>query len=59
VLRGRRVVRRFAAHQDRARHTYRLRFGAKGRRRGDYRVSLRIVTRAGKVARATLTSARI
>ena len=59
VMRGRRVVRRFAARQAVALRTYRLSFGARGRSRADYRVVLRVVPSGGKAVRATLTSARI
>jgi hypothetical protein len=59
VLRGTRVVRRYAAHSDRAARTYRLRFPAEGRPVGDYRFKLTVVTSSGKRVTAVLTSRRI
>jgi hypothetical protein len=58
VLRGNRVVRAFARKSYRAGRTYRLRFGAKGRARGDYRFRL-TVTRGNATTTSILTSRRL
>ncbi len=58
VLRGGRVVRRLAARTDRPNRTYRLRFSADRRRRGDYAV--RLTVRAGtQTIRTVLVSRRL
>ena len=59
VLRGKRVVRRYPRRLARAGATVRLRFGSKGRPRGDYRVRL-ILRRAGpRRITARLTAHRL
>jgi len=58
VLRGTRVVRRFAARSRRARMTYRLRFAARGRAAGEYRFRI-TVTRGRTIERSTLTARRL
>ena len=58
VLRGRRVVRRISANDRPAGATNRLRFAARGLRRGDYRVRL-TATRAGARSVRLLVSRRL
>ncbi len=58
VLRGSRVVKRFAARAAGARRTQRLRLAAEGLPRGDYRVRVEI-SRAGERISATLVSRRL
>jgi len=58
VLRGTRVVGRLAERSDRGGRTYRLRFDAEGRPRGDYR--FRLTARAdGVTVRSVLVSRRL
>jgi len=58
VLRGSRVVKRYAARTARGGHTGRLRFDSEGRPRGDYRV--RVEARRGNRREvATLVSRRV
>ncbi|HEV2812732.1 MAG TPA: hypothetical protein VGW10_05705, partial [Solirubrobacteraceae bacterium] len=58
VLRGSRVVRRFRAADRGADRIHRLRFGARGRPRGDYRFRL-IAVRGSTTVRSILTSRRL
>ena len=58
VLRGSRVVRRFRAANRTADRIFRLRFGARGRPRGDYRFRL-VAVRGAKRVRSVLTSRRL
>ena len=58
VLRGRRVVRRFAARTYRADQGVRLRIGAANLRRGDHRVRLRAVAGSRRVT-AVLVARRL
>ncbi len=59
VRRGNRVVKRFAATDRAPGRIHRLRMSSRGLPRGDYRVTLTAVSKAGRRARATLTSRRI
>ncbi len=58
VLRGSKVVRRFAAQTAEAGRTQRLRFDAEGLPRGDYRVRIE-VRRAGEQVASSTTSRRL
>ncbi|HEX2087767.1 MAG TPA: Ig-like domain-containing protein, partial [Solirubrobacteraceae bacterium] len=58
VLRGRRVVKRFGARDRQAGVVYRLRLGARGRRRGDHRFRL-VATSGATVVRSVLTARRL
>jgi hypothetical protein len=58
VLRGTRVVKRFAARTADARRTYRLRLAAQGLKRGDHRVRIE-ATRAGERVAASAVSRRL
>jgi hypothetical protein len=58
VLRGKRVVRRFPAGDRVAGRTYRLRFPAIGRRKGDYRFRLTTVRGSSRVV-SILTARRL
>ena len=58
VRRGARVVRRYAARDQRAHRTVRLRLSAEGLAPGSYRVELRAVGSAGTVV-AALTAHRM
>lgn len=59
VLRGHRVVKRYPSARRIAHRTYRLRFGAGGRPRGDYRFRLSVTAAGGHTVTASLTSRRI
>jgi hypothetical protein len=59
VLQGRRVVGRFATRTRRASRTYRLRFAAEHRPRGDYRVVLTAVRPSGAKVASALTARRL
>jgi hypothetical protein len=60
VLRGRRVVRRYRTRERRPFRSYRQRFDAEGRPRGDYRFRITAVaTRGGRKVTATLVSRRL
>jgi hypothetical protein len=58
VLRGSRIVKRFAATQRAANRTHRLRLSSRGLARGDYRFRL-VVVEGGRTVRLTLTSRRL
>ena len=59
VLRGRRVVARRRTATRRPGRTYRVRFGAARRSRGDHRVRITVAPRRGRAVRAVLTSRRL
>ncbi len=59
VLRGSRVVRRFATTQQQARRTYRLRFDAEGTPRGDHRVRITAARTGERTVTSTLTARRL
>jgi hypothetical protein len=58
ILRGKKVIRDFATRTSRAARTYRVRFDAEGRPRGDYKVRLQLRRGAQRVT-STLTSRRL
>jgi hypothetical protein len=58
VKRGKKVVERFKARTRRGDRTHRLRFSEKGRRRGDYKVTLR-AKRGRTTMTKTLTSRKL
>src|SRR5205814_1285668 len=58
VLRGRHVVRRFAARARRRNVTYRLRLASEKLRRGDYRVRLTVSEVGGSVSETLVTRRR-
>ena len=55
VLRGTRLVKRFAYEPRRANLTHRLRFDAEGRQRGDYRVRVTAVRPGQRVVRSLIS----
>ena len=59
LLRGGRKVRTLRTAQDPARRKLRLSLRARGLRRGDYRVRLRVQRAGGEVKTATLTARRL
>jgi hypothetical protein len=58
VLRGKRVIKRYAARTRAAGRTFRVRFAAAGRRRGDYRFKVTVGSGRGATT-ATLVSRRL
>ena len=59
VLRGAKVVKRFGPTQRRAGVTQRVRLGAKGLPRGNYRVRISLTVAGGKALTLTLTTRRL